>query len=51
MTRDRVVLDTNVNGRADVIVTGDSDLLALNPFNEIPILTPTDYLARDQTRF
>ena len=32
-------LELAVNGRADVIVTGDSDLLALNPFNGIAILT------------
>jgi putative PIN family toxin of toxin-antitoxin system len=29
-----------VNGRADVIVTGDLDLLVLNPFRGIPIKTP-----------
>jgi predicted nucleic acid-binding protein len=34
-----------VHGRADVIVTGDRDLLALNPFRGIAILTPAAYLA------
>jgi hypothetical protein len=29
-----------VNGRADLIVSGDGDLLALNPFRDIPIVTP-----------
>jgi predicted nucleic acid-binding protein len=29
-----------VNGRADVIVSGDADLLVLDPFRDIPILTP-----------
>jgi len=39
-------LEVAVNGRADVIVTGDRDLLALNPFREIAILAPADYLGR-----
>jgi putative PIN family toxin of toxin-antitoxin system len=39
-------LEAAVNGRADVIVTGDKDLLALNPFRGIAIVTPADYLAR-----
>ncbi|HEX5317957.1 MAG TPA: putative toxin-antitoxin system toxin component, PIN family, partial [Stellaceae bacterium] len=30
-------LELAVNGRADLIVTGDADLLALNPFRDIPI--------------
>ena len=30
-------LEVAVNGRADVIVTGDRDLLALNPFRGIAI--------------
>ena len=44
--RDDKFLDVAVNGRADVIVTGDADLLALNPFRGIAILTPAAYLAR-----
>jgi len=40
-------LEAAVNGRADVIVTGDKDLLDLNPFRSIAIMTPADYLARD----
>ena len=39
-------LDVAVNGRADVIVTGDGDLLALHPFRGIAILTPAAYLDR-----
>lgn len=35
-----------VSGEAGVIVTGDSDLLALHPFRGIAILTPVDYLDR-----
>jgi putative PIN family toxin of toxin-antitoxin system len=33
-------LELAVNGRADLIVTGDTDLLALDPFMNIPIVTP-----------
>jgi putative PIN family toxin of toxin-antitoxin system len=39
-------LEAAVNGRADVIATGDKDLLDLNPFRGIAIVTPADYLAR-----
>jgi predicted nucleic acid-binding protein len=33
-------LELAVNGRADVLVTGDLDLLILNPFRGLPIITP-----------
>ncbi|MEX1204444.1 MAG: putative toxin-antitoxin system toxin component, PIN family [Dongiaceae bacterium] len=39
-------LELAVNGNADLIVTGDKDLLALDPFRGIAILTPAGYLAR-----
>jgi putative PIN family toxin of toxin-antitoxin system len=32
-------LELAVNGRADVIVTGDDDLLALGSFRGVPIVT------------
>lgn len=44
--RDDKFLDVAVHGRADVIVTGDADLLALHPFRGIEILSPADYLDR-----
>lgn len=44
--RDDKFLEVAVHGRADVIVTGDADLLALHPFRGVDILTPADYLAR-----
>lgn len=44
--RDDMFLEAAVNGRADVIVTGDKDLLTLHPFAGIPILTPVDCLSR-----
>jgi putative PIN family toxin of toxin-antitoxin system len=45
--RDDKFLEAAVNGRADVIVTGDKDLLDLNPFRGIAIVTPAAYLARE----
>ncbi len=33
-------LELAVNGHADVLVTGDLDLLVLHPFRGIPIVTP-----------
>ncbi len=44
--KDDKFLEAAVNGRADVLVTGDKDLLELNPFRRIVILSPADYLAR-----
>ena len=44
--RDDKFLELAVNGEADVIVTGDADLLALDPFRGLPILTPARFLAR-----
>jgi putative PIN family toxin of toxin-antitoxin system len=45
--KDDRFLEAAVNGRADVIITGDKDLLDLNPFRGIAIVTPADYLARE----
>jgi len=39
-------LEVALNGRADVIITGDADLLKMQPWREISILTPNDYLRR-----
>lgn len=33
-------LELTANGHADVLVTGDLDLLVLNPFRGVPIITP-----------
>jgi hypothetical protein len=44
--KDDKFLEVAVHGRADAIVTGDQDLLELNPFRGIEILTPAEYLAR-----
>jgi uncharacterized protein len=37
--RDDKFLELAINGHADLIVSGDADLLALNPFREVPIVT------------
>jgi putative PIN family toxin of toxin-antitoxin system len=39
-------LEVALNGRADVIITGDADLLALNPWREIRIVNPAEYSKR-----
>jgi|CZKF01.1.fsa_nt_gi putative PIN family toxin of toxin-antitoxin system len=45
--RDDKFLEVAVHGHADLIVTGDEDLQALNPFRGIAILTPAEYLGRE----
>ena len=37
-------LELAVNGHADLIVSGDRDLLALNPFRDIRIVTPAAFV-------
>jgi uncharacterized protein len=44
--KDDKFLELAVHGRAELIVTGDEDLLALHPFRGVEILTPADYLNR-----
>ena len=39
------ILETALMGRADHLVTGDGDLLAMSPFHGIPIITPARFLA------
>lgn len=48
--RDDKFLEIAVHGRADLIITGDADLLALNPFQGVEIVTPASFLARDLRR-
>jgi len=43
--KDHKFLELAVSGKADYIVTGDKDLLVLNPYRSILILTPEDFLA------
>ena len=42
--RDNKFLEVAVNGEADVIVSGDEDLLILHPFRGIAIVTPQIYV-------
>ena len=42
--KDNKFLEVAVNGLADVIVTGDKDLLVLNPFRNIPIVEARAFL-------
>jgi putative PIN family toxin of toxin-antitoxin system len=43
---DDILLATAASGEADLLVTGDQDLLVLNPFEGLPILSPADCLER-----
>ena len=43
--KDNKYLELAVSGHADYLVTGDSDLLILTPFQGIVILTPRAFLA------
>ena len=44
--KDNKFLEVAVNGDADCIVSGDGDLLVLNPFRGIPIVMPQEFLSR-----
>ena len=37
-------LEVAINGSADFILSGNSDLLVLHPFHEIPIYSPSQFL-------
>ncbi len=38
-------LELAINGRADVVITGDRDLLVLHPFRGIPIVSPATFIS------
>jgi uncharacterized protein len=44
--KDDKFLEVALNGTADIIVTGDADLLALHPWREIAVVRPAEYLKR-----
>ena len=44
--KDNKFLEVAVTGRAEVLVSGDEDLLVLHPFEGIPIVTSADFLRR-----
>lgn len=41
--KDNLILETAVSGKADLIITGDDDLLSLSPFRNIRIITPDKF--------
>ena len=45
---DNKFLELAVSGRAKYIVTGDNDLLCLQDYRDISIITPADFLAQNQ---
>ncbi|OOQ60654.1 putative toxin-antitoxin system toxin component, PIN family [Mucilaginibacter pedocola] len=42
--KDNIFLNLAFDWNAECIISGDTDLLILNPFKEIPIITPTQFL-------
>ena len=42
--KDNKYLELALSGQADCIITGDQDLLILNPFKNIPIIKPREFL-------
>ncbi len=42
--KDDKFLELAVNGKANYIITGDQDLLVLHPFQDIAIISVSDYL-------
>ena len=44
--KDNKFLEVALNGRADMIITGGKDLLAIDPWRGIEILSPGDYVKR-----
>ncbi|MBP6002027.1 MAG: putative toxin-antitoxin system toxin component, PIN family [Pyrinomonadaceae bacterium] len=43
--RDNKFLELAVCGRADVLISGDEDLLVLDPFRNVTIVTPQEFSA------
>ncbi|PIR39905.1 MAG: putative toxin-antitoxin system toxin component, PIN family [Alphaproteobacteria bacterium CG11_big_fil_rev_8_21_14_0_20_39_49] len=43
-SKDNKFLEVAVSGGADIIISGDQDLLTLHPYRNIKILTPADFL-------
>lgn len=44
--KDNKFLELALSGAADAIVTGDGDLLCLNPWRGVAIVSPAEYLAQ-----
>lgn len=48
-SKDNIFLECAVSGNADYIISGDPDLLELNPYRNIPIISPIDFLKNECT--
>lgn len=44
--KDNKFLEAALEGKVEILTTGDTDLLVLNPFEDIDILRPAEFLAR-----
>ncbi len=44
--KDDKFLEVGLSGKADLILTGDADVLTLNPWHGVAILSPASYLKR-----
>ncbi|MFM7851592.1 MAG: putative toxin-antitoxin system toxin component, PIN family, partial [Flammeovirgaceae bacterium] len=42
--KDDKFLEVAINGSASTLISGDNDLLTLNPYNELCIITPSEFL-------
>jgi putative PIN family toxin of toxin-antitoxin system len=42
--KDDKLLELAISGNAGFLVTGDKDLLVLNPFQHVEIITPREFL-------
>ncbi len=45
-SKDDMFLNLAIDGKADILLTRDPDLLVLHPFRNISIVSPTDFLQR-----
>ena len=43
---DDIFLETATVGRADCLISGDRDLLAMHPYQDLPILSPAEALSQ-----
>ena len=50
-TLDDQYLKVAINGSADFILTGDTDLLELHSFHEIPIYSPSQFFRKKRVKF
>lgn len=49
--KDNKYLELALSGQADCIITGDRDLLSLNPFKNISIISPSEFLDQSYTAY